>query len=30
PCCPGYKCASGPVSRPPSPSDRCISDKIIG
>ncbi len=30
PCCPGYKCASGPLSTKPQPTDRCISDKIIG
>jgi len=30
PCCPAYKCASGPVSILPQPTDRCISDKIIG
>lgn len=29
-CCPGYKCASGPLAGPPRPTDRCISDKIIG
>lgn len=30
PCCPGYKCASGPLTTPPSPTDRCISNAIIG
>lgn len=29
-CCTGYKCASGPVATLPRPTDRCISDKIIG
>lgn len=28
--CLGYTCASGPVSTPPAPTDRFISDKIIG
>ena len=30
PCCTGYKCASGPVSSLPKPTDRCISNQIIG